>query len=38
MPREVVGEGRCFQMDEVGECVKANREDAGRGTVSWGRP
>ena len=29
---------RGFQMDEVGECVKANREDAGRGTVSWGRP
>ena len=23
-------------MDAVGECVKANREDAGRGTVSWG--
>ena len=25
-------------MDEVGVCVKANREDAGRGTVSWGDP
>lgn len=32
-----VARGRCFQLDEIEECVKANEEDAGEGIISWER-
>lgn len=25
---------RCFQMDERGECIKANEQDAGEGIIN----